>query len=80
MQELPDVAAAVALCKPVKPRDYPDSHMGRTAGLRAHIQTQTDSGLPTGFAELSFYDEFVAFLDIQEGKKTQKRHVTLAIV
>lgn len=51
MQELPDVAAAVALCKPVKPRDYPDSHMGRTAGLRAHTQTQTDSGLPTGFTE-----------------------------
>lgn len=36
--ELPDVAAAVALCKSVIFRDYPDSHMGMTAGLRAHIQ------------------------------------------
>lgn len=44
-------AAAMALCKWAQPTDYPDGHMMRSAGLKAHIQTQTDSGLATGFAE-----------------------------
>lgn len=48
----PDVAAAVmALCKSAQPTDYPDGHMVRSAGPQAHIQTQTDSGLTTGFAK-----------------------------